>query len=177
MLSEKMSTALNTQVNKEMFSAYLYLAMAARSAELGFKGFASWFTVQYHEEMFHAMKLFRFIQDRGAQVRLAAIEEPKGDFSSPIAMFKKTAEHERTVTKSIEELYALAAAERDYASQTLLQWYVMEQVEEEKNDAEILQALEMTGGNPAGLMFVDRDLGARKVSIPTDFTGGLGGGD
>jgi ferritin len=174
MISKKMADALNVQINKEMFSAYLYMAMSAKSAELGYRGFSTWFMVQYHEEMFHAMKLFNYLMDQGAEVRLAAIDKPSGDFSAPLAMFEKTLEHERLVTKSIHDLYALAAEEKDYATQALLQWYVTEQVEEEKNDADILGLLKMTGGNAAGLMFVDRDLGSRKLSAPSDFSHGVG---
>jgi ferritin len=174
MVSKKVLDALNSQVNKEMASAYLYMAMSAKSAELGFRGFAHWFMVQYHEEMFHAMKLFAFIQDRGGEVKLAAVEEPKGDFSTPLAMFERTYDHEKFVTKSIHDLYALAVEEKDYATHSFLQWYVAEQVEEEKNDTDILGMLKMAGGNPAGLMFVDKELGSRNVGAPTDFTGGLG---
>jgi ferritin len=174
MLSKKMSEALNAQINKEMLSAYLYMAMSAKSSELGYRGFATWFMVQYHEESFHAMKLYNFILDRGGDVRLKAIDEPKGDFSTPLAMFEKTYEHEQSVTKSIHGLYALAVEEKDYAAQALLQWYVMEQVEEEKNDTEILGMLKMAGGNTAGLMFVDRELGSRKLGAPSDFSRGAG---
>jgi len=167
MLSKKMADALNDQVNKEMYSAYLYLAMSAHSEEKGLSGFANWFMVQYKEEMTHAMKIYHYIQEQGAKVNLKAIEEPPFDFQSPLDMFKKTLAHEQFVTRSIHELVDLAISENDHATHIFLQWFVTEQVEEEANDHEIIGKLEMIGNNPGVLFMLDRELGSRAFSDET----------
>ena len=161
MLSHKIVGALNGQINKEMYSAYLYMAMSAYSDDKGLKGFANWFMVQYHEEMEHAMRIYRYVQEQGGQVNLMAIEQPPAEFGTPLEMFEKTLAHEQFVTKSINELVDLAIKERDHATQIFLQWFVTEQVEEESNDNEIIDRLKLVGKDGKGLFMVDKELGAR----------------
>jgi ferritin len=177
MLSEKMSAAINEQINREMYSGYLYMAMSTYSNTLGFKGFANWFMVQYHEEMMHAMKMYEYLHRHGAPVRLMKIDEPQATFESVLDMFEKTLAHELTVTRSINELMDLAIAEKDHATQIFLQWYITEQVEEEENDNEIIAQLKMIGDNPQGLMMLNRELAARSASVVTDFSKGVGEGE
>ncbi|MBC7185866.1 MAG: ferritin [Calditrichaeota bacterium] len=162
MISKKMQEALNRQVNREMYSAYLYLSMAAYSEHIGLKGFAHWFEAQYREEMAHAMRFYRYIFDQGAKVTLEAIEKPPADFASPLAMFEKTLEHEKAVTKMITDLFELALAEKDHATQVFLQWFITEQVEEEAHASEILGKLKFIGDHPNGLFMIDRELASRQ---------------
>jgi ferritin len=170
MLSKKMAEKINEQVGNEMYSAYLYLAMSLKASEDGWKGFATWFMAQYHEEMHHAMKFIEYLQDQGAQVKLSPLKDPGRDFAGPKDMFEKTYKHEQFITKCIHELAELALAEKDHASYALLQWYVNEQVEEEKNDTEILDQLSKVGDNVGALFMLDAHLRGRKVGVPTDFT-------
>jgi ferritin len=161
MLSKKIAEALNVQINKEMYSAYIYLSMAAYSEHTGLSGFANWFMVQYHEENEHAMRIYKYLHEQGAQVKLQAIEKPQTDYKSPVDMFEKTLAHEQFVTKSINDLVDLALKENDHATQIFLQWFVTEQVEEEANDHEILDKLKMVGESGGGLFMLDRELGKR----------------
>jgi len=161
MLSKKMTNALNEQINKEMYSAYLYLAMSAYSDKKGLKGFANWFYVQYQEEMEHAMRIYYYIQEQGEQVMLKAIEKPPAEFGTPLETFQKTLEHEKFVTKSIHDLVDLAVQEKDHASQIFLQWFVSEQVEEEGNANDIIDKLNLVGKQGNGLFMIDKELGAR----------------
>ena len=180
MVSRKMVDTVNEQINKEIYSAYLYLAMAASAEASGYKGAAVWLKVQYHEEMVHAMKFYEYLMDQGAAVKLLAIAEPPAKYASLLEMFEKTLAHEKIVTRSINDLMELAIQEKDHASQALLTWYVTEQVEEEKNASEILQTLTMIGSNTSALYLYDKELGARMVTVPTDFSKGvtaaMGGG-
>lgn len=173
MLSDKMLAELNEQINKEIYSAYLYMAMSAHSKDKGLNGFANWFMVQFHEEMYHAMKMYEYVQQQGGRVELKAIQQPPAEFESPLDMFTKTLEHEQFVTRSINNLMDIAIAEKDHATQIFLQWYVTEQVEEEDNDNEIINQLKMVEGHPHGLMMIDRELGSRAAHVPTDFSKGL----
>jgi ferritin len=173
MLSEKMIQALNEQINREMYSAYLYMSMSAHCSNVGLKGFANWFMVQYHEEMLHAMKIYEYISRQGGQVHLKPIEGPPVDFESPMDMFEKTLEHERFITRSINELMETAISEKDHASQIFLQWYVTEQVEEEENDNDIIMQLKLNKQNAQGLLMLDRELASRMTTVPTDFSKGV----
>lgn len=168
MLSTKMEEALNEQLNKELYSAYLYLAMSAHSTHVGLPGFANWFMVQYHEEMDHAMRIYRYINDQGGKVKLAAIDEPPSEFEDAMDMFQKTLKHEQFITKSIHELMNLAIQERDHATQIFLQWFVTEQIEEEGNDNEIIAKLELAGKEGNGLFMIDKELAARVYTPPAE---------
>ena len=173
MLNKKMAQALNEQINKEMYSAYLYMSMSAYSANIGLKGFANWFMVQYHEEMYHAMKLYEYVQRQGEDVKLASIKAPPAEFLSPLDMFTQTLTHEQYITSSINELMELAISKKDHATQIFLEWYVIEQVEEEENDNDIIAQLKLIGDNAHALLMLDRELAARTTTIPTDFSKGV----
>jgi ferritin len=170
MLSEKMSEALNGQLNKEIYSAYLYLSMSAYSTYIGLKGFANWFMVQYQEETVHAMKIYDYINSQGGQVKLLAIAQPPTEFESPLDMFAKTLEHEKFVTKCINDLVDLAIEEKDHATNIFLQWFVTEQIEEEANDNEIISKLKLVGEKGDALLMIDRELAARVFTPPATST-------
>jgi len=167
MLSNNMLSALNKQINKEIYSAYLYMSMSAYSQYTGLKGFANWFMVQYNEEMEHAMKIYTYVNDQGEQVKLMAIDEPPVEFDSPLDMFEKTLDHEKFITKSINELVDIAIAEKDHATVIFLQWFVTEQIEEEGNDNDIINQLKLVGDNGNGLIMLDRELGSRVFTPDT----------
>ncbi len=177
MISEKMNAALNAQVTKEMYSAYLYMAMSSYSSSIGLKGFAGWFMVQYHEEMYHAMKIYEYIHRQAGEVALKAIDEPPAAFEGALDMFEKTLAHEQMVTRSINDLMDIALSEKDHATQIFLQWYVTEQVEEEENDNDIIAQLKRIKDNPQGLMMLDRELGQRAANVPLDFSKGVSAGE
>ena len=166
MISERMEAALNEQVNKEFFSAYLYLAMSAYSNTIGLPGFAHWMRMQYEEESLHVTKMYDYILGQGGEVHLMAIEEPEKEYGSPLQIFEKTLEHEQYVTDMIHRLMDLAIEEKDYATQTFLQWYVTEQVEEEANVNDILAPLRMVGEDKGGLMMIDQQLAGRAAPAP-----------
>lgn len=166
MLSEKMTDALNNQLNKEIYSAYLYMSMSAYSSYSGLKGFANWFMVQYQEEMAHATKIYNYIDSQSQQVKLMAINQPPTEFESSLDMFEKTLKHEQFVTKSINDLVDLAISEKDHATNIFLQWFVTEQIEEEGNDNDIISRLRIVGDNSNGLLMVDKELSARVFTPP-----------
>jgi ferritin len=173
MLDKQMTQALNEQINKEMFSAYLYMSMSSYSGKMGLKGFANWFMVQYHEEMYHAMKLYEYVQRQGEDVQLETIKAPPAEFSSQLDMFTKTLAHEQFITSSINELMEMAQSKKDHATQIFLEWYVIEQVEEEENDNDIIAQLKLIGDNVHALLMLDRELAARTTNVPTDFSKGI----
>ncbi len=168
MLSPKMEKALNEQINAEMFSAYLYLAMVAYFQEKNLSGFAQWMTVQNEEETFHAMKFFRYVSERGGRVTLDAIEKPQFEWESPLAAMEAALEHEGYITGRINDLVDLAIEEKDHATASFLRWFVDEQVEEEDSVNEVVQKLRMVGSNGGGLFMMDRDLGTRVFTPPTE---------
>ena len=161
-----LQNAINEQINKELYSAYLYLSMAAYFYGLNFTGFAHWMKLQNQEETTHAMKFFSYIYDSGGTVALKAIAQPPVKFKSPLEVFKLVLEHEKEVTVSINKLYELALKEKDYPTQSMLLWFINEQVEEEKNAADIIHTLEMANSSPVSLMMVDRQLAARGTHQP-----------
>ncbi len=161
MLSQTLQDAMNEQIKNEFYSAYLYLSMAAAAEAINLPGFAHWFKVQAREETEHGMKFFEFIHDRAGRVTLKAIDQPTSEFAGPTAMFEQTLEHEQKVTALIHNLYAMALKENDYASQIFLQWFVTEQVEEEKNASQILEILKMSGEKSSALLYLDHELGER----------------
>jgi ferritin len=176
MISTKMAARINEQINREMFSAYLYMAMSARMGEAGYKGVAKWLMIQYHEEMFHAMKLYGYLEDQGVAVGLKAIAAPEFPEKGLKELFRHVLEHEKGVTKSIHEIAALAKDEKDYATEALIQWYVNEQVEEEKNASEILQTIDLLGDSAQGNFMLNIELGKRSLGVPSDFTAMSGEG-
>ena len=161
MISKRMETELNEQVNKEFYSAYMYLSMAAYCSTLGLPGFSHWMRLQYEEENMHVTKMYDYILDQGGEVHLKPIAEPPKEYGTPLEIFEQTLEHEQFVTRSIHNLMSLAIEESDYATQTFLQWYVTEQVEEEANVQDILNPLRMVGNDKGGLMMIDQQLAGR----------------
>lgn len=168
MLSSKVQDALNAQLNLEMSSSYAYLAMAAHFEASSLPGMASWMRIQSEEERVHAMKLFDHVIDRGGKVILASIECPATDFATPLSVFEMALEHEQRVTRAINSLYALANAENDYASQVMLQWFINEQVEEEKSAQTAIEQLRMAGSDPSALLMLDQTFGARSAAPSKD---------
>ncbi len=161
MLSQAMQTAINEQINKELYSAYLYLSMAAYCEDANLPGTAHWMRVQANEEMEHAMKFFGYVNERGGRVVLKAIDQPQVEFQGLLDVFERTLEHEQYVTSLIHDLYTLALEEKDYASQSFLQWFIDEQVEEEANATGIVETLKMIGDKGHALVMLDRQLGSR----------------
>jgi ferritin len=161
MLSKPMQKALNEQIMHEINSAYLYLAMSMHSSSVGLQGFATWLRVQWQEELAHAMKLAEIVHDRGGRVALQAVEKPLAEFKSPQDIFHQVLAHEQKVTALINRLYETALKEDDYATQVEVQWFIKEQIEEEKNATTILDQLKMAGESGASLMILDRALAAR----------------
>lgn len=161
MLSEKLQKALNEQINNELFAAYQYLAMAEYFAAMNLDGFAHWMRLQREEEIAHAMKIFDFVIDRDGRVKLGAIAAPASKFASPLDVLKKALEHERAVTEKINALYTSAKKENDYPTEALMQWFILEQVEEEASALKVVERLEMAGDDKAALLIIDREMGQR----------------
>jgi ferritin len=156
-----MQKAINEQINKELYSSYLYLSMAAYFENRNLPGFAKWMHMQADEEREHGMKFFHHLLDRGGKVELKAIAGPEMDWKTNLDVFKQVQEHEAAVTASIYTLYELALAEKDYPSQAMLQWFITEQVEEEKNAADIVQQLELIDARGTAVLMLDHQLGKR----------------
>jgi ferritin len=166
MLTPNMEQALNKQLNAELYSAYLYLSMAAYYYALNLNGFANWMTVQNQEETMHAMKFYNYINERGGRIQLAPIDGPPTNWNSPLEVFEETLKHEEKVTGLINNLVDLAIAERDHAANAFLQWFVTEQVEEEASANEVIQNLKLAGNDPHALFMLDRELGTRVFTPP-----------
>jgi ferritin len=161
MITNAIQTAMNEQINKELFSAYLYLSMAAYFESRNLPGFAHWMRIQAGEEQEHAMKFYDHILERGGQVVLKAIEAPKTDWASPLQVAEEVAAHEAKVTASIYALYELALKEKDYPAQMMLQWFINEQVEEEKNAAELVAHLKLIEERGTAVLMLDHQLAKR----------------
>ena len=161
MLSKKIEKAINDQINAEFWSAHLYLSMSAWFSEQNLPGFSNWMYVQYKEEDTHALKFFRYVNERGGRVILQPIAELPAEWKSPVDAFQQTLDHERVVTSRIYKIMELALEEKDYATVSFLQWYVNEQVEEEATAEDYLNKLKMIEKNPAGMYALDNELGAR----------------
>ncbi|MFW5870503.1 MAG: ferritin [Candidatus Sumerlaeota bacterium] len=172
MLKEKMEKALNEQVNKELFSSYLYMSMVGYFEDKGLEGMASWMRSQTQEEMVHATKIFNFICERGGRTELLAIDKPDNEWDSPLAAFEAALEHEKFISKSIDDLVELADQEKDHATFTMLQWFVDEQVEEEDSVGSIVDKLQLVGDNGGGVFMIDKELAARTFVYPPPALGG-----
>lgn len=162
MPSKKIESALNQQIQSEFYSAYLYLAMSAYCREIHLDGFAHWLEIQSREEIGHAMRLYKYLHDRGGRVVLQAIDRPPESYKSPRRMFEQVLKHEQEITKAVHKLYKLAQDEKDYATEVELQWLINEQVEEEKTAGDILQKLTVMGDQPTTLLMMDHHLGKRQ---------------
>ncbi len=160
-IKKEMVEQLNLQLNRELYSAYLYLSMAAYFETLNLKGFAHWLKVQYQEELGHAMKFFEHIIERNAEVKLDKIDAPKTSWNSPEEAFNDVYEHEKKITNYIHSILELAKNIKDYATENFLQWFVAEQVEEEAQSLEILQKLKACKNSVGGLFALDHQLGKR----------------
>ncbi len=165
MLSEKMQGALNNQINAELHSAYIYLSMSAFFSDKNMNGFANWMRIQAQEEMVHAMKFYDFVIGRRGRALLQPVQAVPSEWELPLAVFENALAHEQKITGMINELVRLSNDERDYASNSFLQWFVDEQVEEEANADGIVQQLKMVGDLPAVLFMLDREL-ATRVFVP-----------
>ena len=161
MISNAIQKAINEQINKEFYSAYLYLSMAAYFEFKNLPGFATWMHVQASEENDHGMMFYKHLVDRGGRVELKAISAPEGDWKSNLDVFKKVQQHEAEVTASINSLYELALKENDYPFQVMLHWFINEQVEEEKNAAEVVQQLELIDARGTAVLMLDHQMGKR----------------
>lgn len=161
-ISKKIEDAVNEQINAEFYSSYIYLSMAADCEAKGFAGFGGWMRKQSEEETAHAMKLFDFVLDRGGRVELKAIKKPRTSFGKPLQMFEQSLKHERLVTEMIHKLHQKAVAEKDSATAVMLEWFIEEQVEEEKTATDIVDRLKMAGDNPAALLMLDTEMGTRQ---------------
>ncbi len=160
-LSKTMQAALNDQIQRELYSAYLYLSMSAYCSAENLPGFASWMRLQAQEEVGHAMRIVDYLEDRAARVVLQAVEQPRSQFKSMLDVVESVKQHEEAVTASIHKLYGLAQSEGDYATQTFLHWFITEQVEEEKSTTQLAERLRMAGDNKSALLLLDREVGAR----------------
>jgi ferritin len=161
MISAKMQDAINSQIQHEFYSAYLYLSMAGYFEELNLTGFAKWLRVQFAEEQAHALKFYDYLFERGGKVELKAIDKPPASWESPLAAFTEVLAHEQKVTSLIYKLYEVALAEKDYAAQVLLQWYITEQVEEEKNATDVIERLKRIDAHDTAVLMLDHDMGKR----------------
>jgi ferritin len=162
MFKEKVQNAMNDQIQHEIESAYIYLSMAAYFDAENLPGFAQWMKMQYEEEMAHAFRFYDYINDRGGRVKLQPVNQPPIEFDSPLAAFQAALEHEQKITADIDRLYAMALDEKDYPSQTFLQWFIDEQVEEEQHVGEVVENIKMVGDNTHAILMLDRELGQRQ---------------
>ncbi len=172
MLKKQVSDKLNKQVNAEIYSAYLYLSMAAYFDSLNLAGFSNWMKVQAQEEMMHAMKIYNFIYDKGGAVTLTAIDAPETQWESPEAAVQDVCVHEEKVTGMINDLVDCAVEQHDHATNAFLQWFVNEQVEEEASAGDVLSKVQMVEKTSHGLYMLDKDLAARVFTPPQDAEGG-----
>lgn len=166
MLNKKIQEALNDQFNWELYSAYLYLSMAAYFESVNLAGFANWMQIQVQEETMHAMKFYNFINERGGRVILKQVEAPPSEWASASAAFEDTLKHEQMVSGRINDLVFLARDERDNASEIFLQWFVTEQVEEEKSADDVLGKLKLIKDSPQALYLLDQEMGQRVFTPP-----------
>lgn len=166
MLTARIERELNKQLNKEFFSAYLYMSMAAYFQSVDLLGFANWMNVQAKEELFHAEKFYNFIHERNGKVVLEQIDKPQMEWVSPLAAFEDSLKHENFITASINELASAADEEKDYATKIFLQWFITEQVEEESNALEVIRKLKLMKDAPGGMFMLDKELGTRTLVLP-----------
>lgn len=160
-MNEAVLEGIHRQINREFYAAYLYLSMSAYFESRSLEGFASWMRAQAAEEQEHAMRLYEHLLDRGASVELQGIEAPPSEFGSPLEVFEEALAHEKRVTDWIHELYDLAIEHHDHPSQLVLQWFIVEQVEEEGSVGTIVDQLRMAGDDQGTLLMLDRELGER----------------
>ena len=172
MLNKKVEEALNAQINAELWSAYLYLSMSAYCHSAGQPGMAKWYEVQFGEEQDHAKILFNYINSRGGRVVLKPIDEVPTEWNGILDVFENTLKHEQKVTSLINDLYALTHTENDFATQSMLKWFIDEQVEEEESAQEIIDKIKMIKDNGDGIYMLDKELGARTYTQASPLSSG-----
>ena len=166
MINEKMKNAFNDQINKELYSEYLYLAMKSKFAEMNLQGFVNWFNVQVQEEHAHAMGMYDYVHERGGKVELFAIDKPEVEGKTPLEVFKQVLKHEEFVTSRINALMDVAEEVKDRAALSFLDWYLKEQVEEESSVGGVLATLKLIGDDKKALLMLDKDLATRVFNPP-----------
>jgi len=166
MLSKNMEKALNGQVNWELYSSYFYLSMSSYFESISLAGCANWMRVQAQEELFHAIKIYDYINERGGRAILAAIAQPPSEWKTPLHIFEEVLSHEQKVTSLINGLVNLAVDERDHATNNFLQWFVSEQVEEEASASSVLEKFKLIGKDKSGLFAIDLELAKRVFTPP-----------
>ena len=167
MLNEKVAALCNEQINKEFYSAYLYLDIANYYADQGLDGFANWYTIQAQEERDHAMLFLQYLQNNGEKVTLEAIAKPDKEFPNHRAALAVGFEHEQYVTSLIHAIYEAAYEARDFRTMQFLDWFVKEQGEEETNATDLIKKMELFGSDPKGLYMLDQELAARTYAAPS----------
>jgi ferritin len=165
-INDKLQKALNAQINAEVFSSYLYLSMSAWFEAQDLPGFANWMRIQAKEEDFHVQKMFDYVIERGGRVILEAVDKPQSDWDSAIEVFEQAYAHEQSITARIHDLVELANEEKDRATQSFLQWYVDEQVEEEASADQVVKSLRLGAGQPVAMLMLDREMAARVFTPP-----------
>ncbi|MCE2501439.1 MAG: ferritin [Dehalococcoidia bacterium] len=166
-VSANVQEAFNRHINAEFYSSYLYLSMSTYCDSIDLPGFAHWMRIQSQEEYDHAMRLLTYLEDRDGRVTLLPIEQPPIEFDTVDDVMRQTLSHEQHVSVLINQLYAAAAESGDFASQVMLQWFVNEQVEEEKAARDVIAALDKVAGRSDALLLLDREMGARTLAAPT----------
>ena len=161
MISQRLHTAINDQINAELWSAYLYLSMSMDAEAKGYQGVANWFYIQLLEEQDHARILMNYLNSRDAKVTLKPIEKVQTEWNSVLEMYQQTLEHEQVVTSLINNLATIAAEDKDFASSNMLVWFVDEQIEEEESAREMIFAAESVDGNKYGMYQLDKELATR----------------
>ncbi|MBI4727804.1 ferritin [candidate division TA06 bacterium] len=162
MIKQIVQDIINKQINAEMYSAYLYLGMAAWCQDQNLPGAAQWLKAQAKEEMGHAMKFYKFLEDTNSQIALKAIDAPPAKWASLLNVFEDAYKHEQKVTGMIYEIVNLAAKEGDHASASMCKWFVDEQVEEESQTLAVVEKLKMAGDSKGALLYIDKELGKRE---------------
>jgi ferritin len=165
-MNNRVADALKAQINKEFYSAYLYLAMNQYFEGEGMPGMANWMYQQFLEEQFHAKKMLKYLNSRGVKCELKSIEEPTVTWDNTVAVFDNVLEHEQDITASINNIQSVAVAEQDFATMNFLQWFIDEQIEEEENAANLIKQLELIGDNGYGLLMLDKELALRTFTEP-----------
>lgn len=171
MLSKKLEDALNEQINAELWSGYLYLAMAMNFEAEGRAGLANWFRIQFKEEQAHAEIFINYVNQRGGRVVLKPIAEVPEKWDCPVCAFEDTLAHEQKVTAMINNLYSMAQEEKDYGTMERLNWFVAEQLEEEETAQQWLDKFKLVGDNGMGIYMLDQELGSRTYTAPAPLAG------
>ena len=167
MLNEKVAELLNTQINKEFYSAYLYLSFSNYFSDEGLDGFANWYRIQAQEERDHAMLFIQYMQNNDAKITFEAINKPESEFDNHMAVLEAGLKHERYVTGLINNIYGVAYDLKDFRTMQFLDWFVKEQGEEETNATDLIKKMELFGSDPKSLYLLDQEMAARTYAAPS----------